>query len=506
MKIFSAALVRQWDAFTIANEPVSSINLMERAATACYNWLTTHLKVPTPFAIFCGTGNNGGDGLVIARMLLQAGHTVSVYILAGEKSSEDFCINLERIKPYEIDLNFIDNIATVIIKKDAVLIDALFGTGLNRPLQGFAADLVCFINDTGRPIISIDIPSGLFADACSEENTVIRASHTLSFETNKLAFLMAENNKYTGNIHLLKIGLAPDFYGDANTTFCTIDQDLIVSLYKPRNQFSHKYNFGHALLYAGSKNMMGAAILSAKGCLRSGAGLVTVFTDENTQPIIQTALPEAITATETHVELLSQKKSATGIGPGLALTEFNQHVLHQLIKGYAGPVIIDASALQILSSNIEVLKERRKNTVILTPHTGEFEKLFGKTDNDFERMQLALSRSVELGCYIVLKGHHTLIACPDGDIFFNTTGNAGMATAGSGDVLTGILTGLTAQGHSPKDSCILGVYLHGVAGDVAAEKMSQEAMIAGDITDCIGEAYKKITPPPSPKGELFQGY
>ena len=244
MKIFSVAQVRQWDAFTIANEPVSSINLMERAATVCYNWLTSHLTISTPFVIFCGTGNNGGDGLAIARMLQQAGHTVSVYILSGEKRSEDFCINFERIKAYEIDLKFIDNTVSVIIKKDAVLIDALFGTGLNRPLQGFAADLVGFINDTGRPIISIDIPSGLFADACSEGNTVTRASHTLSFETNKLAFLMAENNKYTGNIHMLKIGLAADFYRDEDTNFYTIDQDTIGSIYKPRNQFSHKYNFG----------------------------------------------------------------------------------------------------------------------------------------------------------------------------------------------------------------------------------------------------------------------
>ena len=282
-------------------------------------------------------------------------------------------------------MKFIEDTASIIIKKNAVLLDALFGTGLNRPLHGFAAELISFINDSGRPMISIDIPSGLFADASSEGNTVARASHTLSFETNKLAFLMDENNQYTGNIHLLKIGLAADFYRDTDTTFCTIDQDLIVSLYKPRNQFSHKYNFGHALLYAGSKNMMGAAVLSAKACLRSGAGLVTVFTNDNTQSIIQTALPEAITATETNVELLSQKKSATGIGPGLELSQFNQQVLHQLITGYTGPVIVDASALQMISGNIDILKERKKNTVILTPHTGEFEKLFGKTANDFDR-------------------------------------------------------------------------------------------------------------------------
>ena len=492
MKIFLAAQVRQWDAYTIGHEPVSSINLMERAATACFTWLTSNFKNPNTYIVFCGTGNNGGDGLAIARMLLLAGNTVNVYMLEGEKRSEDFSTNLQRIKLLLASLQFINDTDFRAIPNDAIVIDSLFGSGLSRPMKGLAADLVTHINAAGKTIISIDIPTGLFADSGSEGNAIIQASHTLSFQTNKVAFLMAENNKYTGIIHLLDIGLHQQFYNDTPTLFNTIDQKEIRLIYKPRNQFAHKYNFGHALLYAGSKNMMGAAILCAKACLRSGAGLVTVFTEDNAQPVIQTALPEAITSTEHDFEKLIQKKSAIGIGPGLELSPANKDLLKNIIAGYSGAMVIDASALQMLSADIGILQQRILNPAIITPHTGEFEKLFGKTVNDFERIKLAMQSAIELGCYIVLKGHNTLIACPDGNAFFNTTGNAGMATAGSGDVLTGILTGLLAQGYSQKNACLLGVYLHGMAGDVAAEKMSQEAMIAGDIIECIGDAYKKI--------------
>ncbi|MCW3089310.1 MAG: hypothetical protein JWP81_379, partial [Ferruginibacter sp.] len=323
-------------------------------------------------------------------------------------------------------------------------------------------------------------------------SAIIKASHTLSFQCMKLVFMMAESNQFTGTIHLLDIGLHPNFYRDEIAVFNTIDPALISSIYKLRNQFSHKYNFGHALLYAGSKNMMGAAVLCAKACLRSGAGLVTVFTEESTQPVIQTALPEAITSTDNNFETLSNKKMAIGMGPGLKASPENNSRLNQVVETYQGALVIDATALQMLSEDTNMLTLRKTNPAIVTPHTGEFEKLFGKSSDDFARTNLALKRSAELGCYIVLKGHHTLIACPDGEAYFNTTGNAGMATAGSGDVLTGMLTGLLAQGYSQRDACLLGVYLHGMAGDLAAEKMSQEAMIAGDIIDCIGDAFKQL--------------
>lgn len=495
MKIFSAAQIRQWDAYTIANEPISSVDLMERAASACCRWITDHFSGKNIYTIFCGTGNNGGDGLAIARMLLQAGNNISVHILESQHQSEDFKINLQRLQSLVSQLHLITEDNLLSIQKDAIIIDALFGTGLNRPPEHLAARLISCINQTNNIIISVDIPSGLFADTGSGSNAIIRATHTLSFQVSKPAFFLEENLLFTGDIHLLDIGLHAQFYKETPTDYNTIDPKKIESIFKPRNRFSHKYNFGHALLYAGSKDMMGAAILSAKACLRSGAGLVTVYTADATQAVIQSSFPEAITSTEKDFEILSLKKSAIGFGPGIGLSEENTTLLSTIISSYAGQLVIDATGLQIVAALTHLLQQRNSNPAILTPHKGEFERLFGKTANDFECINLATEKAAELNCYIILKGHHTLIVCPDGRKFFNTTGNAGMATAGSGDVLTGMLTGLLAQGYAAKDACLLAVYLHGTAGDIAAEKMSQEAMLAGDIIDCIGDAYKKIAPP-----------
>jgi NAD(P)H-hydrate epimerase len=493
MKIFSAAQVRKWDAYTIANEPISAINLMERAATACVNWISHNFTTPNNFTIFCGPGNNGGDGLAIARLLLQTRNKIVVYILAAEKKSPDFIINLERLKEQSAEIKTIDGNNLPEIQDNTIIIDAIFGAGLSRPLENETAYLVAHINHSNRTIISIDIPTGLFADSNTAGASIIKANHTLSFQTYKLAFMMTDTSQYTGIVNILKIGLHADFYSNEPVLFNTVEQDLIKQVYKPRNQFLHKYNFGHALLFAGSKNMMGASILCAEACLRSGAGLATVFTEAHTQAVIHTALPEAITSTESDFEKLIQKKSAIGVGPGLAFNSENTALLKQIISTYLGPVVIDATGLQLLATDIGMLQLRKSAAIILTPHTGEFEKLFGKTQNDFERMETAIKQAVGLNCYIILKGHHTMVACADGTAFFNTTGNAGMATAGSGDTLTGIITGLLAQQYSPKSACLLGVYLHGLAGDYAAKKMSQEAMLASDIIDNLGEAFKKIS-------------
>ena len=492
MKIFSVAQIKKWDDYTISNEPISSIHLMERAASTCFTWLQTYFKKKHCYTIFCGTGNNGGDGLAIARMLLLAGNSVKVYILEGEKKSENYSVNLKKIYSISNNIQFINDISTSTIEIEGLIIDALLGSGLNRPLNGKITQLVQLINQSENTIISIDIPTGLLADEATTGDTIIRADHTITFQSIKLAFVMSENNQFIGRIHILDIGLHPQFYSDTSPVYQLIDQNEISLIYKPRNQISHKYNFGHALLYAGSKNMMGAALLCAKACLRSGAGLVTLHTEEISQSIVQITLPEAITSTENNIALLSLKKSAIGIGPGLAISSENKELLITLLDTVTIPQVIDATALHLLSTETSILSKPFKIPIILTPHSGEFEKLFGKTSNDFEKTALAIQKSIELNCYIILKGHHSLVACSDGTAYFNSTGNAGMATAGSGDVLTGILTGLLAQGYSPKNACLLGVYLHGLAGDIAAKKISQESMIASDIIDAIGEAFIAI--------------
>lgn len=493
MKIFSSAQIKEWDQFTISNEPITSPDLMERASAKCAGWITGHIPHNKRLIFFCGAGNNGGDGLATARLLLKERGNIAVYILKAGKRSVDCEVNLQRLKETQVTVHEIETAAEFPeIDEEDIVIDALFGTGLNKPLEGIAQMLVQYIDQSESAVISIDIPSGLFADTSSQGNTVMKAAYTLTFQLGKLAFMFAENGAYTGDVFVLDIGLNQQYYENTGTDIYTIDKHFVQSIFKPRNKFTHKYSFGHALLYAGSANMMGAAILCAKSCLRSGAGLVTVHTGKQFMPVIQTAVPEAITSAEDNFNELSKKKSAIGIGPGLEINEANANLLKQILMNWNGPLVIDASALGLLQPFTALLPKRKDQPAVLTPHTGEFEKLFGKCNTDFERMEMALQKAAQLNCYIILKGHHSLIACPDGDAWFNTTGNSGMATAGSGDVLTGIITGLLSQGCDAKSACLLGVYLHGAAGDKAAHILSEEAMIAGDITEHLGSAFKEL--------------
>ena len=507
MKIFSADQIKKWDAFTIANEPIASIDLMERAATACCKWLIGKNFELQQFRIFCGKGNNGGDGLVIARLLIEHKCPVTVYILEfGKIGTDDFQTNLERLHQCTTDIHFIQSTEFFpAINNTDIIVDALFGTGLNKPLEGISIELVNHINQFNAAVIAIDMPSGLFADASSKGNAIIKATHTLSFQNYKLAFLLPENEDDCGEVHLLHIGLHKDFEETEETIFELTDEEIIRSIYKHRNKFSHKGNFGHAALLCGSYGMMGAAVLSAEGCLRSGAGKLTCYIPKCGYDILQATVPEAmcIVAGEEYLSSANgiEKFNAVGIGPGIGLHPSHKELLSEIFQKINKPMIIDADALNIIAQNKTLLKSIPASS-ILTPHPKEFERLFGKTGNDFERLQLALQKSKELNIYIVLKGHHTFISTPEGKArpddlvgrgYFNSTGNAGMATAGSGDVLTGIITGLLAQGYSSLNASLFGVYLHGLSGDIAAEKFSQEAMIAGDIANCLGTAFKTLS-------------
>jgi len=498
MKIFSAAQIKKWDAFTIANEPVSSIDLMERAATACCKWLIGKNFGLHHFRIFCGKGNNGGDGLAIARMLIEHDCKVTVYILEfGKAGSDDFQINLTRLHECSTDIHFIQSPEFFPgINNTDVVIDALFGTGLNKPLDGISAGLVNHINRSAAVVIAVDMPTGLFADTSSKGNSIIKATHTLSFENYKLAFLLAENENYCGDVHLLHIGLHKKFEEDEPADFELIDKELIKNMYKPRTKFAHKGSYGHAALLCGSYGMMGAAVLSAAACLRSGVGKLTSYIPKTGYTVLQTAVPEAMCFIAGEEYLLSapeiEKYSAVGIGPGIGMQPTHAALIKEVFQKVNKPMVIDADALNCVSQHKELLRSIPRSSV-LTPHPKEFERLFGSTANDFEQLQLALQRSKELNIYIVLKGHYSFISTPDGKGYFNCTGNAGMATAGSGDVLTGIITGLLAQGYSTLDASLLGVYLHGLAGDQAANKFSPEAMIAGDIVASLGDAFKQIS-------------
>lgn len=497
MKIFSADQIKKWDAYTITHEPIASIDLMERAATACCKWLLGKNFGQQHFRIFCGKGNNGGDGLAMARILIEHKCRVTVYILEfGNIGTPDFQTNLEKLHLLTTDIHFIQSPDFFPpIPENDIVIDALFGTGLNKPLEGISQLLVNHINQSGCTIIAIDMPSGLYADRSSAGNTVISAGITLSFQHYKLAFLVPENEVHCGEVHLLNIGLSREFESRELAAYEWIDPAIPRALYKPRPIFAHKGNFGHAQLIAGSYGMMGAAVLSARACLRSGAGKLTCLVPECGYTILQSAVPEAM-CTVNGDRFISdtdgvEKYDAIGIGPGIGIHASHRQWLERVFQEAGASLVIDADALNVLARHPELLSSLPPLT-ILTPHPREFERLFGPVPNDFERIGLAMESSRKYNVIIVVKGHYSFIACPDGQGYFNSSGNPGMATAGSGDVLTGILTGLLARGYPPKQATLLGVYLHGLAGDIAAAKNSPEALIAGDISNCLGEAFMRL--------------
>lgn len=497
MKVFSAEQVRAWDEYTIREEPILSIDLMERAAKACIDWITHHYPKATHFDIFCGKGNNGGDGLAMARLLADQGKQVHVFVLEfGYLGTDDFQKNLARLQQNpQVQVQFVQQEEHLRpVDPGSIIIDAIFGTGLNRGLEGLAAALVSHINHAELPVISIDMPSGLFSDRSSGSNPIVRATYTITFQCLKPALLYPENNVFTGEISVLDIALHPKYLLENVATFEFLEKSDLQKLLKKRSPVSHKGNYGHALLLAGAEGKMGAATLAAKGALRSGLGLLTCQIPRCGHSILQVSIPEAMVSLDKNDTALSgiytdlTQFDTIGIGPGIGQSDLTSSFLSHLLQIYNRPMVIDADALNIIASNPSLLTEIPKDS-ILTPHLKEFERLFGKCQHDQERIHLAQRKAKELGLVIVLKGHHTLITNPSDQHYFNSTGNAGMATGGSGDVLTGIITGLLSQGYSSLHAALIGVYLHGKAGDLAISAISQEALIATDLLDYLGKAW-----------------
>lgn len=499
MKILPVEKIREADAYTIVNEPVDSVDLMERAATKCYKWLKKRVADDRPLKIFCGPGNNGGDGLVIARLMAGYHKNVKVFIVRySEKCSDDFMINLDRLQGNE-------NIKSAEIKEgdkfpeinpEDVVIDAIFGSGLSKPVRSFPATLIRHINSSNAMVVAIDIPSGLFCDTHTDykAGAVIRADYTLTFQMPKLAFLMPENDGFVGDWIVLDIGLSDDFISKAETKNYLVTRDIAAALVRPRARYAHKGHFGHALLIAGGYGRMGAAVLASEACLRSGVGLLHVHVPGKAVDPVQTAVPEAMLTLDPDEECFSALPDLTpftaiGIGPAIGFNEKTRKALKFLIQNSAVPIVFDADAITILGENKTWISFVPKNS-IFTPHPREFERLAGSSRDDFHRMELQREFCIKHGVYLVLKGAHTCICGPDGQCYFNTTGNPGMATGGSGDVLTGLILGLLAQRYHPREACLLGVYLHGLAGDLAAEKLSPEALIAGDLVKMLGKAFR----------------
>ena len=501
VKIFSVKQVKEADRITILNEPVNSIDLMERAALKCVEWIGKNIPNTFQVTIFCGPGNNGGDGLAIARLLLLSGYQLSVFVIRGaENYSPDYLINEQRLQ--KINKQVLQDVFSVndlpVLQKNSLVIDAIFGVGLSKPVSGLFSACIRHINQNGVNIVAIDMPSGLLADSFSSPETpIIEATYTLSFQFPKLAFLFPENEKYVGDWHILDIGLDKHFIGNEPVNNYLITKELVYSLVKPRKKFSHKGTFGHALLVSGSYGKMGAAVLTTQSCLRSGVGLVTVHVPKCGYTILQSSTPEAMVSVDENEEWIqsnisTDKFSSVGMGPGIGQEMVTQVALKYLLSVCQLPLVMDADALNILAKNKEWLNDMPANSV-LTPHVKEFERMAGTTSHDFERHQLQLQFSKKYQLWVILKGAHTCITSPTGESFFNTTGNPGMAKAGSGDILTGLLTGLLAQGYPSRDACMISVFVHGLAGDLAKADLGEWGMTAADLIRYLPKAFLSIS-------------
>ncbi len=501
MKLFRTAEVHNIDAYTIEHEPIADIDLMERAAGKLYQWITAHFDKQRKVMVFTGPGNNGGDSLALARMLALDGYEVTDYFLRfTDKISASCRTNLERLeKTGKVPVTYVRREEELPdIPAEVLVVDGIFGSGLSRPLKGLPEKAVARINASGAVVVAIDVPSGLFGEDNRENDPskILKAKYTLTFQFPKLAYFFPENEDFVGEWVVLDIGLHPDIIAATPTLYNYLTTEDVKKMLRPRRKFSHKGTYGHALLISGSYGRMGAAVLASRACLRSGVGLLTVHVPRLGNDIMQTAVPEAMLDDDPSDILFSEVPdlsgySAVGSGPALSTRTNPQHALHTLITTVRVPLVLDADAINMLALHREWYEELPEGTV-LTPHPKEFERLAGPAGNGYERVHKAMDFAVSYKVVVVLKGAHTAIATPDGQVWFNMTGNPGMATAGSGDVLTGIILSLLAQGYSPEKAAMTGVYIHGLAGDLAREEKGEEALIASDIVDHLGKAFVKV--------------
>jgi len=500
IKILAVEQIREADTYTILNEPIQSIDLMERASSKCAEWLTGKIS-DQKVKVFCGMGNNGGDGLALVRILHADFIQAEAWVVHhGTAFSVDCLQNFKRLEEQVPDIIHHINTENDIppIDPTDIVVDAIFGSGLSKPVTGIAALVFAQINKSDVITISIDIPSGLFADIYTDpkKGAIIEADYTLTFQMPKLAFFFAQNDRFTGEWIPLYIHLHPAFIEQVKTKNYLLTKQDISPILKPRSRFSHKGIYGHALLIAGGKGKTGAAMLAAKAALRSGLGLLTVHLPEDAALPLQTAVPEAMISFDQSKDFFSRIPdlsfyNAIGIGPGMGQHPETAAALKILIQEIKVPVVFDADALNILGDNRTWLSFLPAGC-ILTPHPKEFERLAGKTADEFERLKMQKEFSIKYNCYVVVKGAWSSISTPDGNAYFNPTGNPGMATGGSGDTLTGIILSLLAQHYTPLESILAGVYIHGLAGDFAAEEKGYQSLIASDIIECLGKAFKEL--------------
>ena len=515
MKIFSAPQIYEAINVTIEKNQISSNDLMEFAGTRVFNWFHERLNgAQIPIHIFCGIGNNGGLGLVLGRHLLHHGYNVHLYVVNfSEKRTKDFLSNYDRVKEFKVWPKMLSSGEEFpeMSRKD-IIVDAIFGIGLNRKTSDWVKSLIKYINASKAFTVSLDVPSGLYPDHGPEDReAVIESDYTLTGQAPKLSFFLPETGAFIQQWEAIDVGLDADYLNSTETVAQLVDKFEVLPFYRPREKYSHKGTYGHSLIIGGSFGKMGAAVLASSACLRTGAGLVTAFIPKCGYTILQTSLPEVMVVcdeSETELTHISHDlvPKAIGIGVGMGTDAKTVTAFKTFLKEQTSPLVIDADALNILSENKTLLKSMPKGS-ILTPHPKELERLLGAWEDDFDKLEKAKAFSKKYEVVLVIKGAHSIVVY-DGFLYVNNTGNPGMATAGSGDVLTGILTGLLSQGYDPIKAAIFGVYLHGKAGDIALQSFGYQALTASDLIDHIGDAYLDLfkqpespAPKPAPKEE-----
>lgn len=502
MKIFDAYTIKKIDEATVARQQIKSDELMERAGTQVFNWLHSRLQgANVPIKVFCGVGNNGGDGLVVARHLVEHGYHVTVYLVNySEKRSKDFLLNLDRIKDRKIWPQSINTESDIPeITSEDIIIDAVFGIGLNRAPAKWLVSLFKAINHSGAFVLSVDIPSGMFMNTVPENpDAVVKATYTLTFEAAKLPFFLPDTGKYAPQFEVVAIGWDAEIKLQADSKMYLVEKQEILPMYIPRDRFSHKGTYGHTLIIAGSYGKIGAATLAAKSALKAGSGLVTAYIPKCGYTTLQTSVPEAMVITDNDNNIITEIKynitpSAIAIGMGIGTEKTTKKALENFLKQAKAPLVIDADALNIIAANKTMLKLLPEHT-ILTPHPGELKRLIGTWKDDFDKLKKTKAFSKKYNCIVNIKDAYSIVVYND-TLYVNSTGNPGMATGGSGDVLSGIIAALISQEYTPLQATIFANYLHGKAGDIAVNSTSYQALTAQDIILHIGSAFIDLFTP-----------
>ena len=514
MKLFSKEQIYEGDKLTTERQKITSTDLMERAGIQIFNWIHTRMQgAQVPIHVFCGIGNNGGDGLVLARHLVTHGYNVVTYIVnCSDKRTKDFLVNYDRIKNVTKDwpkmLSCKNDFSEIVIKEEDIIVDAVFGIGLNRPPNDWVKALFAQFKTSKAFTLSIDIPSGLYTDKVIEaEDNVVNANYTLSFQSPKLVFFLPETAKYTVQWEALDIGIDRDYLMQTETEIELISKHEVLPLYKPRTKFSNKGDFGHVMILGGSYGKIGAVNLASRAALGAGAGLVTAYTPKCGYHSLQTAVPEVMVITdsdETHIANISFDIEPTvfGIGVGLGTSTRTIKTFEAFLKTNKTPLVIDADGLNILSKKKALLKLLPEQTII-TPHPKELERLIGKWSDDFEKLKKVKAFSKKYNIIVLIKGANSITVYQD-KLYINTTGNPGMATAGAGDVLTGIISGFVAQGYEHLSATLFAVYLHGKSADIVLEDHGYQSLIASHIIDGLGKAYIDLFKQPEQPKEVEQ--